>query len=365
MWKSYSSLIMAVAIILVGVGCPVPGLQQTGLSCAYARGVSAEAKHHGFPGGCTVFSGGETKAFFTFNSEGVMIARQSVPVEGANSAYRLENGNYLIASSTGVYEVTEAGQVVFHYEDDCPDNNHTWAARLPNGNTLISVSGIIEIKTEMQEDPTQKPNSKHIRKIKVIVSKRLKAPPHILEVSPEGKVVNRVDFEYSWEEEISRGIIDDIVHLSNGNWLVVHPQSQEVREYLPNGKLHVVVHDYRRDFKRFEPRSVFRCSDGSTIVGGVVAGDKPDSCVFEYDANGAFQWQLHPDEIRGAQFQNVVSVRKRDNGNYLLIVHRGETEKWDGYSVIELSSDKEIVHAITGLSSLSLRDGAHAAWPSR
>ena len=129
MLKSYLSLLVALAVVLVGVGCHGPKATQEGQSTSVAAG------HHGFPGGCTVFSGGKTSAFFKFDSKGVMFSRQSVPVEGAYSAYRLENGNYLLGASTGVYEVTEAGKIVFHYEDDCPRNSHTWAFRLPSRGT--------------------------------------------------------------------------------------------------------------------------------------------------------------------------------------------------------------------------------------
>jgi len=233
---------------------------------------------------------------------------------GSRDGFVLPNGNVLIAFADRVEEVTPGKQVVFSYERSQENGELSTAQRLYNGNTLVTELG---------------------------------ARPRLLEVNPQGKIVQDVPLQPE----------TDNVHmqtrmarqLKNGNFLVPHLLAFAVKEYAPDGR---VVRSFRTDLAEIGgkasenwPFTAIRLDNGNTLV-SLTHGNK----VAEFNPQGELVWKVTNDQV-GGQFKDPCGSQRLANGNTVVGSHAAN----QGISMIEVTPD----HRIVWTSDHPLAAGVH------
>lgn len=227
---------------------------------------------------------------------------------GARDGFVLPSGNYLIAWSDEVKELTPSKEVVFHYVKSSENQELGTVERLENGNTLISELG---------------------------------AKPRLLEVDPSGKVVVEVPLQ----PETNNAHMQTRMarKLANGNYLAPHLLAFKVKEYTPKGK---VVRELATDLPELGgraaenwPFTAIRLENGNTLI-SLTHGNK----VVELDAAGKVVWQVSNEDLDGQPLVDPCGCQRLPNGN-TVIASYGATQ---GIKILEVTPDKQIVWSNSG-----------------
>ncbi len=246
--------------------------------------------------------------------------------------YHLENGNYLCTFRYNVIEMTPDGKNIFEYSSldkgetaSLGDRQISWCKRLKNGNTLIAESG--------KQEVIPSKNGKGKKKV-------VKELPHILEVSPSGKIVNRINLQLEGECKSSIYQMYGVLHLDNGHFIVAHIEKQMVNEYDGNGKLVKNIITFTEKLKK--PVSLFYCSNGNILIG--LSRSKPG--FLEVTPTGEIIFELTYDDILDMELMCTIQIEKMKNGNYFVVNGLGHKKKdWNGYLFAEISPNKKIAKA--------------------
>ncbi|MCW5558534.1 MAG: hypothetical protein KIT22_11975 [Verrucomicrobiae bacterium] len=221
---------------------------------------------------------------------------------GSRDGFVLPNGNFLIAWSDRVEEVTPGKQVVFRY-DRRPENSEIGTAqRLYNGNTLVTELG---------------------------------AKPCLLEVDATGGIVQSVPLQPETDNAHMQTRMAR--QLKNGHYLVPHLLAFAVKEYAPDGRVVSVI---RTDLSELGgrpaenwPFTAIRLDSGNTLV-SLTHGNK----VAEFDPRGAVVWTVTNDDV-GGRFQDPCGSQRLANGNTVVGSHGAQ----QGVSMIEITPGRRIV----------------------
>ncbi len=244
--------------------------------------------------------------------------------------HKLTNGNLLVTFKYGIFEYSPDGKkVVFEY--NCKKTGYcvSWCKRLENGNTLIAETG----KQEYVDGDKKQPVVNEV--------------PHIIEVSPDGKIIKRIDFEFSTglgKEGRSVYQMRGVRQIKNGSFVVAHQNAGIVNEYSSNGKfLREILNTKGTNAKaKGSPISVFECYNENIVI-GTAEGSK-GAGVYEINKTNEIVWSLtYEDMPKEAMLQYLTDVKKLKNGNYLIVNNCGHNKNWNGYPLLEVSPNKKIV----------------------
>jgi len=227
--------------------------------------------------------------------------------KGARDGFVLSNGNILIAWSNEVKEFTRDKEVVFTYTKAAENKEIGTAARLENGNTLITELG---------------------------------AKPRLMEVTPDGKIA--VEVALKPETDNAHMQTRMARKLDNGNYLVPHLLAFAVKEYTPEGK---VVNKFATDTKRLGKReaenwpfTAIRLEKGNTVI-GCTHGNR----VIEVNAKGKIVWQVTNDDVNGI-IDDACGVQRLANGNTVITSYHAT----EGVKLFEVNKKREVVWTYTG-----------------
>lgn len=196
----------------------------------------------------------------------------SHPATESNDIWVLPGGNLLFTTGKGVLEMTRQNDTLFHYASQ----SAIFACqRLKNGNTFVGECN----------------------------SGRL------LEISPAGKIVSSVCILPEGVTDGGFAFMRNARRLDNGNYLVAHYGSEEVKEYDAKG---TVVWSVKVPGG---PHSVIRLPNGHTLV--AVADKTQNPRIVELDREGATVWQLSNADIPGAPLKFLGGMHYLPNGNLL------------------------------------------------
>ena len=226
----------------------------------------------------------------------------------ARDGFVLANGNVLVAWANEVKELTRDHEVVFHYTLSKDNREIGTAARLDNGNTLITELG---------------------------------GKPRLLEVSGEGEIV--VDVPLQPETDNAHMQTRMARKLENGNYLVPHLLAFKVKEYDPQG---VVVNEIKTDLEPLGgrpaenwPFTAIRLDDGRTLV-NLTHGNK----TVEFDKSGEIAWMVSNEDFDGNPFSDPCGAQRLANGNTVIASYAAKGP----IKLFEVTPDKEIVWAYRG-----------------
>ena len=220
---------------------------------------------------CGNFAGADYSQGIVFIMENNRIAWQHKAPE-SNDIWVLPNGNLLFSTGKGVLEMTRRNDTVFHYASESP----IFACqRLKNGNTFIGECNA----------------------------------GRLLEVSPEGAIVSAVCILPEGVSDGTFAFMRNARKLDNGNYLVAHYGSEEVKEYDPSGK---VVWQVRVPGG---PHSVIRLPDGHTLV--AVADKTQNPRIVELDKQGKTVWELSNKDIPGEPLKFLGGMQYFPDGRLL------------------------------------------------
>ena len=209
---------------------------------------------------------------------------------------RLPNGHIVYGyggKPTGTREIDRDGKVIWNYTSACPEA--VCFERLPNGNTLVAET----------------------------------TPCQVVEVTPEGKVINTLKItttEKNFHSQIRR-----IQRLTNGNTLASLSGEGVAREFRPDGS---VAWEYGKRNWMFQ---AVRLASGNTLI-----SCGTDNRVVEVDPQGKVVWELKPEEIPEVGMIWTTSIEQLANGN-LLIGNFNNGRKDPGADCFEITRDKKVV----------------------
>ncbi len=227
----------------------------------------------------------------------------------------LENGNFLLHTApTTVIEMTPKKEIVWQYTAKAKPRYegglevHAFQ-RLPDGNTMVAVSGNRQI----------------------------------VEVSPEGKIVKTIDLKVDHPHPHRDTRM--VRKLETGHYLVCHEGDGCVREYDGDGK---VVWTYTLDLAgrpRHDGHGVeghgtevfgaLRLKSGNTLI---AAGN--GNRVIEVTPEGKTVWALEQKELPGITLAWVTTLHALPNGNIIFgNCHAGP----ENPQLIEVTRDKKVV----------------------
>ena len=292
--------------------------------------------------GCSAASAGEApqippfdkKVYITnrdtlycFDEKGKIESELKLPVGRLfGSVHFLKNGNILCLDGHQLVICDPEGKEIFKFKGR-KGSCSRWFKPLDNGNILFQESSPVVKKAG--ED-----------------GKVIRVPegfPRIIEVSLEGKgkIVNQVELELNelGKMDISYQI-RDVKYRPNGNILVAHQELRAVNEYAPDGGFLKTLFKPEKG----APHSLYVCKNGNTLV-TTIEGNAAG--VFEVDQTGEIVWHILRADIPEAQLQYLPMVKRLENGNTLIVNHKGHRKEWSGFPLIEVSPDKKIVHALT------------------
>lgn len=227
---------------------------------------------------------------------------------GARDGYILDNGNVLICWADEVKEFDTSHTVVFQYKRAADEMELGTAVRLPNGNTMITESGI---------------------------------KPRIIEVNKKAKVIRSIPLQPE----------TDNVHmqtrmarkLKNGNYLVPHLLAFAVKEYDPNGTIVNVFHTDLDDLggKSAEnwPFTAIRLENGNTVI-TLTHGNK----IIEMDPAGKIVWKVENSDLQGNPFVDPCGAQRLPNGNTVIASYGAK----EGVKLFEVNRDKNMVWRYSG-----------------
>lgn len=221
------------------------------------------------------------------------------PAPESNDLWVLPNGNLLFTTGRGVLEMTRQNDTVFSYASQ----SAIFACqRLKNGNTFIG-----ECNTG-----------------------------RLLEVSPAGEVSSAVCILPEGVTDGGFAFMRNARRLDNGNYLVAHYGSEEVKEYDPRGQEVWCVK------VPGGPHSVIRLPNGHTLVS--VADKTQNPRIVELDKKGDSVWELSNADIPGAPlkflggmhyfpdgrllFANWVGHVNPEQRSHLFLVNRAKEVLW-------------------------------------
>lgn len=237
----------------------------------------------------------------------------TAPKKGARDGFVLDNGHILIAWAKEVVEFDKDRKPVWTYKLDPSNGEISTAARLENGNTLI---------TELGKNP------------------------RLLEVSPKGEI--KVEVKLQPETNNTHMQTRMARKLANGNYLVPHLHGFAVKEYAPDGK---VVKEFETDSDYFGgrdtkhwPFTAIRTPGspehprGTTVV-GCTYGNR----VVEFDKDGKVVWDLKNEDVGGI-IKDACGVQRLANGNTVVACYGAR----DGVKLFEVNKDKKVVWKYDG-----------------
>lgn len=196
----------------------------------------------------------------------------SHPATESNDIWVLPNGNLLFTTGKGVLEMTRQNDTLFHYASQ----SAIFACqRLKNGNTFVGEC-----------------NS-----------------GRMLEISPAGEIVSSVCILPEGVTDGGFAFIRNVRRLDNGNYLVAHYGSEEVKEYDVKGKAVWSVK------VPGGPHSVIRLPNGHTLV--AVADKTQNPRIVELDQEGTTVWELSNADIPDAPLKFLGGMHYLPNGNLL------------------------------------------------
>ena len=221
----------------------------------------------------------------------------------ARDGYVLENGNVLICWADEVKEYDLDRNVIFQYTKPSEKDELGTALRLPNGNTMITVSGI---------------------------------KPQIVEVDHKGAVLKSVDLQPETDNTHMQTRMAR--KLENGNYLVPHLLAFKVKEYQDDG---TVVQTFTTDRDelggreaRNWPFTAIRLQNGNTLV-TLTNGNK----VVEMDTEGKIVWKVTNEDFEGSPLADPCGAQRLPNGNTVITSYGAK----DGIRLLEIDRDKKIV----------------------
>lgn len=222
---------------------------------------------------------------------------------GARDGFVLDNGNLLICWADEVVEYDHNKKIIFTYKRTSPEMELGTAVRLPNGNTMITESGM---------------------------------SPRIVEVDQQGKVVISVPLQPE----------TDNIHmqtrmarkLSNGNYLVPHLLAFAVKEYTPKGEVVNVFHTDTPEFGGRDsvnwPFTAIRLKNGNTLV-SLTHGNK----IVEFNKAGKVVWKVTNQDLKERLFIDPCGLQRLPNGNTIVCSYGAK----EGVRIFEVTRKKEIV----------------------
>ena len=227
---------------------------------------------------------------------------------GARDGFVLPGGNILIAWADVVREFTPDRKVVFEYAKAAENREIGTAARLANGNTLITELG---------------------------------AKPRLLEVTPEGKVA--VEVVLLPETDNAHMQTRMARKLASGNYLAPHLLAFKVKEYTPEGK---VVREIPTDLESLGgrqaenwPFTAIALENGNTLV-NLTHGNK----TVEFDREGKVVWQVSNDDFAEKPFADPCGAQRLPNGNTVIASYGAKGD----IKVFEVTPQKKMVWTYTG-----------------
>lgn len=221
---------------------------------------------------------------------------------GSRDGFVLPNGNFLVAWSDRVEEVTAEKKVVFSYRLNAVNREIGTTQRLYNGNTLVTELG---------------------------------GKPRLLEVRPDGQIASEVPLlpetdNAHMQTRMAR-------QLRNGNFLVPHLLAFAVKEYTPEGK---VIRTFPTDLPELGgraaenwPFTAIRLDNGNTVV-SLTHGNK----VVEMDGTGRVVWKVTNDDV-GGRFKDPCGAQRLANGNTVVGSHGAS----QGVAMLEVTPDLKMV----------------------
>lgn len=221
---------------------------------------------------------------------------------GSRDGFALPNGNFLIAWSDRVEEVSRANQTVFSYALSGENREIGTTQRLYNGNTLITELG---------------------------------PRPRLLEVRTNGVVALEVPLQPETDNAHMQTRMAR--QLRNGNYLVPHLLAFALKEYAPDGQ---IVRVLRTDLPELGgraaetwPFTAIRLDDGNTLV-SLTHGNM----VVEFDRSGSVEWKVSNADV-GGRFKDPCGAQRLANGNTVVGSHGAN----EGVSMLELTRLKKVV----------------------
>ncbi|WP_232102667.1 NHL repeat-containing protein [Gimesia aquarii] len=227
---------------------------------------------------------------------------------GHHDIHLLPNGNILYHDSwTKTTEMTLDKQVVWSYDSATMNGNngkrvdvHAFA-RLPNGNTMITESGvgrIIEVDRDgkiMHQFPLKKGGTQSTRLVRITPQGNYlvcsEQPGVVTEYNRKGEVV--------WDYLIKTRVYGAI-RLKNGNTLIASGSGNSVVEVSPDKK---VVWEIRGRVPKTDVQLKWttclqELDNGNMIIGNCHAGpDNPQ--IFELDGNKKIVWEFDEYDLVG------------------------------------------------------------------
>jgi hypothetical protein len=227
---------------------------------------------------------------------------------GARDGFVLADGNILIAWADVVKEFTPEKKVVFEYSKSAENREIGTAARLENGNTLITELG---------------------------------AKPRLLEVTPQAKIA--VECPLLPETDNAHMQTRMARKLASGNYMVPHLLAFKVKEYTPAGK---VVREIATDLEELGgrkaenwPFTAILLENDNTLV-NLTHGNK----TVEFDADGKVAWQVSNADFAEKPFVDPCGAHRLPNGNTVICSYGAQS----GIKVFEVTPDKKIVWTYAG-----------------
>jgi len=232
----------------------------------------------------------------------------------SNDIWMLPNGNILFTVGKGVLEMTQQNDTVFYY----PTQSKVFACqRLPNGNTFIGECN----------------------------------KGCLLEVSPEGKVVKKTSILPEGKTEAGFGFMRNARQLDNGNYLVAHYGSQQVKEYDGQGKEVWSVN------VPGGPHSIVRLPNGNTLVS--VADKTKNPRIVELDKEGRCVWEFSNKDIPGEPLKFLGGMQVFPNGNILFTNWTGHEKPADKIHLFLITKEKEVLYTLGDCSGIKTMSSVH------
>ncbi|MDX1565017.1 MAG: PQQ-binding-like beta-propeller repeat protein [Phycisphaeraceae bacterium] len=291
---------------------PLSFILITALTAAWAgpRPVCGEEKKNPYPDRKVMAA--DKGTVHIFNAEGKSL--WSYRVGGFHDLHMLKNGNVLINRGLQkVVEITPEKKTVWSFDGKkaFPDRRFEIHAfqRLPNGDTMIAVSG----------------------------------PGLIIEVGPDGQINKRIKIKIRRPHPHMDTRL--VRKLDNGHYLVCHEGDGRVTEYDAEGK---VVWDY--DVPLFgKPKKgghgptswgnkvfgAIRLPSGNTLI---ATGN--GHSVLEVTSQKKIVWKIEQNELPGIRLAWVTTLERLPNGNTVIgNCHAGKGQP----QLIEVTPEKKVV----------------------
>ena len=231
----------------------------------------------------------------------------------ARDGWVLENGNYLIAWSDEVKELTPEKKVVFQYLKSKDNQEIGTVQRLAGGATLITELG---------------------------------AKPRLLEIGPDGKIA--IKLPLSPETDNAHMQTRMARKLASGNYLAPHLLAFKLKEYTPAGK---IVKEFATDLLELGgraaenwPFTAIRLANGNTLV-TLTHGNK----VVELDSEGKVVWKITNDDLPGKPLADPCGCQRLPNGNTVIACYGAQDSGGkSAEKVLEVTPEKKVVWTYEG-----------------